>query len=354
MRAARLYGIGDIRISDEPVPVPEPGSSLIRVTAVGICGSDLHWYEDAGIGDAQLAAPLVPGHEFAGVITGGPRNGQRVAVDPALPCGVCEQCLGGNRNLCPFVGFSGHSTTDGALREYLTWPNDLLHALPDALSDPDGAMLEPLGVAVHAYDLGHVRIGSTVAVIGCGPIGLCLVQLARAGGATQVIAFDPLPHRRQAALRYGADLALTADPVDYQPALAEATHGRGADVGFEVAGNDDGVAVTLEAVRPGARVVLVGIPSSDTTTFSASTARRKGLSLIMARRMQETVYPRAIRLVERGAVDIRTMVTARFGLSRVEQAFRTAQTRDGLKVIVEADAQDDVLGVWGDVLSADE
>jgi L-iditol 2-dehydrogenase len=354
MRAARLHGIGDIRISDEPMPVAGSGTSLIKVTAVGICGSDLHWYEDAGIGDAQLTAPLVVGHEFAGVIEGGPRHGERVAVDPAIPCEVCEQCLAGNRNLCPYVRFSGHGSTDGALREYLTWPNDLLHPLPDELSDPDGAMLEPLGVALHAYDLGHVRIGSTVAVIGCGPIGLCLVQLARAGGATLVIASDPLEHRREAALRYGADAVFNADPEQYRPGMAEATQGRGVDVVFEVAGTDAAVAAAIEAARPGARVVLAGIPGNDQTTFSASGARRKGLSLIMVRRMKETVYPRAIQLVGRGLIDIRTMVTARFGLARAEQAFRTALAREGLKVIIEADTPDDVLGVWGEVLSADD
>jgi L-iditol 2-dehydrogenase len=354
MRAARLHGIGDIRIHDEPMPVPVPGTSLIKVTAVGICGSDLHWYEDAGIGDAQLAAPLVVGHEFAGVIEGGPRHGERVAVDPAIPCGVCESCLEGNRNLCPFVDFSGHGSTDGALREYLTWPSELLHSLPDELSDPDGAMLEPLGVALHAYDLGHVRIGSTVAVIGCGPIGLCLIQLARAGGATQVIASEPLAHRRAAAERYGADVVLGADPAEFATGVAEATGGRGADVVFEIAGTDEAVAAAIVAARPGARVVLGGIPGSNRTTFSASAARRKGLSLIMVRRMKESVYPRAIRLVSRGLIDVRTMVTGRFGLSRSEQAFRTAQARDGLKVVIEADAPDDVLGVWGEVLSADD
>jgi L-iditol 2-dehydrogenase len=349
-----LHGIGDIRVGDEPTPVAGPGSSLVRVTAVGICGSDLHWYEDGGIGDAQLAVPLVVGHEFAGVIEGGPRHGERVAVDPAIPCGVCEQCLAGNRNLCPYMHFAGHSDTDGGLREYLTWPTDLLHPLPEVISDADGAMLEPLGVALHAYDLAHVAIGSTVAVVGCGPIGLCLVQLARAGGATQIIASDPLAHRREAALRYGADVVLTADPHGFRTEIGAATGLRGVDVVFEVAGTDDAVGSALDAARPGARVVLVGIPGSDRTAFSASTARRKGLSLIMVRRMKESVYPRAIRLVERGLVDVRTMVTATFPLSRVEQAFRTAQARDGLKVVVGADVADDVLGVWGEVLGADD
>jgi L-iditol 2-dehydrogenase len=351
MRSARLHGIGDIRVEDEPTPTPGPGESLIKVTAVGICGSDLHWYEDAGIGDAKLTAPLVVGHEFAGVIEGGERHGERVAVDPADPCGVCEQCLEGNRNLCRFLRFAGHGGNDGALREYLAWPTELLHTLPETISDVDGAMLEPLGVALHAYDLGHVRMASTVAVIGCGPIGLCLVQLARAGGATLVIAADPLQHRREAALRYGADLALDAEPEQFAAAVAEATGGHGAQVVFEVAGTDEAVALSIEAAGPGARVVLAGIPGDDRTSFLASGARRKGLSLIMVRRMKESVYPRAIRLVGRGLVDVRTMVTARFGLSAVERAFRTAQAREGLKVVVEADLPDDVLGVWGEVLA---
>jgi len=351
MRSARLHGIGDIRLHDEPVPGPGPGTSLIRVTAVGICGSDLHWYAEAGIGDAQLGAPLVIGHEFAGVIEGGPRHGERVAVDPAIPCGVCEPCREGNRNLCPFIDFAGHGTTDGALREFLTWPDQLLHPLPDEITDADGAMLEPLGVALHALDLGHLRAGFTVAVIGCGPIGLCLIQLARAAGATTIVAADPLAHRRQAALQCGATVALAADPGSFGAGLREATAGRGVDVGFEVAGTDAAVALTIAAVRPGARVVLAGIPEDDRTTFSASGARRKGLSLVMVRRMNET-YPRAIRLLQRRAVDVSSLVTDRFPLSQVDQAFRVAQARTGLKVMVEADTPDDVLGVWGEVLSA--
>jgi L-iditol 2-dehydrogenase len=327
MRVARLHGVRDLRISDEPRPVPGDGESLIRVTAVGICGSDLHWYDEAGIGDARLRRPLVVGHEFAGVIEGGPRDGEAVAVDPAVPCGVCASCLEGNRNLCPFMRFSGHSDTDGAMREHLAWPTHLLHRLPPALSAADGAMLEPLGVALHAWDLGHVPLAASVAVVGCGPIGLCLVQLARAGGATRVVAVDPLAHRREAALRYGADEVL-AGGADVDGSIAAV------DVGFEVAGTDAALATTLDLVRPGARVVLTGIPDDDTTTFSASTARRKGLTLVMVRRMKETVYPRGIRLVERGLVDVRGLVSARYDLGDVAEAFRVAQTRDGLKVVV--------------------
>jgi len=334
MRAARLHGVGDLRVADEPVPAPGPGESLVRVTAVGICGSDLHWYAEAGIGDARLTRPLVIGHESAGVIEGGPRHGERVAIDPAIPCGHCERCLDGDRNLCPTVGFSGQGRIDGSLRQFIAWPSHLLHPLPDALSASDGAMLEPLGVGLHAYDLGHARPASTVVVIGAGPIGLCLLQLARAGGATRVLAADPLPHRAQAALRFGADGVLPTDPAGFAPALAEATDGHGADVVFEAAGGDPAVSLAIEAARPGARVVLAGIPDSDCTTFTASAARRKGLTLVLVRRMKE-VYPRTTRLVERGLVDVAGLVTHRYPLDDVEQAFGTAQAREGLKVIVE-------------------
>src|SRR5438477_6581856 len=204
MRAARLYGAGDLRVADEPEPAAEPGQELVRVTAVGICGSDLHWWDEAGIGDAVITSPLVLGHEAAGVIEAGPRRGARVAIDPAIPCGACRPCRDGYRNLCTRIRFAGHGSQDGAMREFMAWPDHLLHHLPDGITDAGGAVLEPLGVAIHALDLGHVRLGAAVAVVGCGPIGLLLTQVLRVAGAGPVPAFDPLPPRRAAAVRRSA------------------------------------------------------------------------------------------------------------------------------------------------------
>jgi L-iditol 2-dehydrogenase len=167
MKVVRLHAAGDVRPHEEPMPQPGPGESLVRVTAVGICGSDLHWFAEGAIGDAGFAQPLVLGHEFAGVT----EDGRRVAVDPAIPCGRCELCQAGHPNLCENQRFAGYSDTDGGLREYLAWPNRCLVPLPDALSDADGAMLEPLGIAVHAVDLAKIKPGMTVGVFGCGPIG---------------------------------------------------------------------------------------------------------------------------------------------------------------------------------------
>ena len=333
MQVARLHAPGDLRVTDEPVPATPPGTSLVRVTAVGICGSDLHWWAEAGIGDATLNQPLVLGHEAAGIIEDGPRRGERVAIDPAIPDETCPQCRAGYRNLCPQVRFAGHGSQDGALRDFLSWPSAQLVPLPDGLSDAAGAVLEPLGVAIHALDLGHLRIGAAAAVIGCGPIGLLLVQLLRAAGAAEVVAVDPLPHRREAAARAGADA--TADPAGASgPSGLHDLVGAGVDTAFEMAGTDGGVQLAMQAARPGGRVVLGGIPDDDWIRFPASAARRKGLTIAMVRRMNE-VYPRAIALAASGQVDLAAVVTDRFPLARAAGAFAVAARRGGLKVIIE-------------------
>jgi len=327
VRAARLHAVGDLRVADEPVPPAGPGMSLVRVTAVGICGSDLHWWDEGAIGDAKLTHPLVLGHEGAGVIADGPRSGERVAIDPAIPCETCRACRDGYRNLCYRIRFSGHGETDGMLREVMAWPSELLHPLPDGVSDADGALLEPLGVAIHSADLGHLPFGGTASVIGCGPIGLLLIGVLKAAGARSVLAVEPLAHRREAAARLGADQV-------YDPAAAAGLDGAGVDVAFEAAGNDEGVELAMASVRPGGRVVLAGIPGDDSIRFGASLARRKGLTIAMVRRMNE-VYPRAISLAGRGVVDLPSLVTGRYGLGEIGQAFSDGARRTGLKVIVE-------------------
>jgi L-iditol 2-dehydrogenase len=336
MRALRLHGVGDLRLADEPAPLPGPDEALVRVTAVGICGSDLHWYDESAIGEAVLTRPLVLGHEAAGVIVDGPRAGERVALDPQVPCGACETCAAGRGHLCPKVRFLGHSVTDGALRELLAWPAANLVPLPDTIDDVAGAMLEPLGVAIHALRLARVRPGDTVGIFGCGPIGLLLIQLARVAGATTIVATDRLPHRVEAARRLGAVAALVEDGTE-RGFLLHATAGRGVDAAIEVAGEDDAIETAIALARPAGTVVVAGIPAGDHSTIAASIARRKGLDLRFSRRMNR-VYPRAIALVEAGLVDVASLVTHRFPIADGEAAFRAAARRDGLKVVVEPSA----------------
>jgi L-iditol 2-dehydrogenase len=330
MNVMRLYGVGELRISNEPIPVPLPGEQLVRVTTVGICGSDLHWFIQSGIGDARLTRPLVLGHEFSGLT----ESGERVAVDPAIPCGKCEYCKQGNQNLCPEVRFAGHGSEDGALREYLAWDNQHCFQLPDLLTDEEGAMLEPLGVAIHAVDLAQIKPGMTVGVFGCGPIGLLIVQMARLAGATNVIATDIFPHRVQAARAFGANHTYQVDNRLPDELVREASGGRGVDVAFDAAGTQNAVDDAFAAVIPGGKVILVGIPDDDKTSFSASTARRKGLTIKMVRRMKFT-YPRAIDLVVHQRVNVLSLITHRFPLAQAQEAFMTASRRDGLKVMVQ-------------------
>jgi L-iditol 2-dehydrogenase len=335
MDVLRLHDVGDLRLHPEPVPQPGPGEVLLRVSAVGICGSDLHWFGEASIGDAQISDPLVLGHEFSAVVEqpGSDLHGQLVAVDPAIPCLRCEYCLGGDPNLCENLHFAGHGLDDGALREYLTWPEDNLFLLPESLNAEEGALLEPLGVALHAIDLGNILPGSAVGVFGVGPIGLMVVQLARLAGASEILVTDRLEPRLKVAHSMGATKSFLVRDDWEMGEVCDATGGRGVDVAFEVAGENHAIETAIAALKPGGKVILVGIPSEDQTTFTASTARRKGLAILLSRRMKFT-YPRAIQLVEDGLVDLSSLVTHRFPLTDFELAFETANRRDGLKVIV--------------------
>jgi len=331
VRSARLHGARDLRLHDEPSPVPGTGEVLVRVEAVGLCGSDLHWFEEGGIGGTSISRALVPGHEFAGRTA----DGRLCAVDPAMHCGHCRLCVEGHPNLCPEVRFAGHGSVDGALRECLAWPERNLIPLPEGFSAADGAMLEPLGVAIHAVDLAHVRAGDSVGVFGCGPIGLFCLQVARAAGAGRLLATDlaSRPHRLEAARATGATV-FAAEGGREAAAVAAAAGGLGLDVAIECAGVQAAVDAAVESVRPGARVVLAGIPSDERTSIRAAAARRKGLTVAFSRRMKQ-VYPRAIALVQAGRVDLRPVVSHRFPLAQAARAFELAASRQGLKVLVE-------------------
>jgi L-iditol 2-dehydrogenase len=331
VKVARLHGARDVRIHDEPRPTASPGKVLVRVEAVGLCGSDLHWFEGGGIGGTKIARPLVPGHEFAGRC----EDGRLVAVDPAIPCGHCLLCIEGHPNLCPSVRFAGHGADDGALREWMSWPEECLFPLPEGFTAADGAMLEPLGVALHTLDLAHLRTGASVGVFGCGPIGLFALQVAKLAGAARLVATD-LPsraHRLAAARALGAEVFAAEDGREAH-AIVDAVGGLGLDAAIEAAGTAEAVDAAVETVRPGARVVIAGIPAERRTSVRASSARRKGLTIAFVRRMKH-VYPRAIALAAAGRVDLRSGVSHRFPLAEAGRAFALAAAREGLKVLIE-------------------
>ena len=216
----------------------------------------------------------------------------------------------------------------------MAWSEKSLFPIPDSISDADGAMLEPLGIAIHAVDLGKLKTGMTVGVFGCGPIGLLIIQMAKLSGAANIIATDKLTHRVEAAKSFGASEAFLVGDDSGLSVIQAAINGREVDVAFEAAGKQDAVDDAFAAVTSGGKVVLAGIPDGDKTSFSASTARRKGLTIKLVRRMKHT-YPRAIELVSKGLVDVHSIVTHRFPLEQSAEAFRVAQRREGLKIIIE-------------------
>lgn len=336
MLALRLHPDRQLRLHDEPIPDPGPGEVLVQVTAVGLCGSDRHWVVDGGIGDAVLEAPLILGHEFAGIVATGALRGRRVAVDPAVSCEVCEPCRTGAPNLCLDIRFAGHGRTDGALRESLAWPETNLFPLPDHLDDAEGALIEPLAVAIHGIDLGRVEPDQTVAVVGCGPIGLLMVALSRLAGASRIVATDPQRHRREAASALGATHAIEAvgSPDDGAAVLAT-TGGRGCDVVFEASGEAAAVECAVTSARPGGQVVLLGIPPDDRTALTASVARRKGLTLRLSRRSTPDTFRRAVEVATGRSIDLASLVTLRVPLAQGTTAFEALVRRDGIKAIIE-------------------
>ena len=307
MKAVKLFGPEDLRLVDVPMPPgPGTGEALIQVNAVGICGSDLHMYGTGAIGYTKIESPFTLGHEFMGEVLevgnsahGGFGNpltlGQRVAVEPAVACGACEVCEAGHPNLCPDHYFYGVYPTQGALSEQLVVPAKNCFPIPEGISDGGGTLLETLGVAIHAVDLAKLKVAKTVAVIGCGPVGLLISRLAVVSGAGQVYAFDKFAWRSELALKWGVTKAWAIASERESDLLLEATDGRGADVVIEAAWADHSIDEAMKMATYGGRVVLVGIPPDDKAVFTHSMARRKGLTIMMARRMKHT-YPRAIRM----------------------------------------------------------
>ncbi len=334
MRAVRLYGARDFRLERMPHPrKPRTGEVLVGIRAVGICGSDLHLYTSGGIGSIRTEQPLIPGHEFMGkVMAIGPRSigadgsaltiGQRVAVEPHIPCHHCEWCEAGNPNLCPNHRFLGVPPNDGALCEFLLVPARQCFVLPKSISDGAGALLEPLGVALHAVDLAKIKLGNTVVVAGGGPIGLMIGRLAILAGAKIVIVVDPLAHRTALARQWGVTHALTTKMESAVDRVRKITGPRGADVVFEVAWAGTALPACLQVAGPGTKVVLVGIPDDDDCRFVHSEARRKGLTLLFSRRMKQ-VYPRAIKLTEgrKPKIALDELISHQFSLSQTAKAF---------------------------------
>ena len=341
MKALVLHKTRDLRVDDVAKPKAGPGQVLVRVRAVGLCGSDVHYFTHGRIGDQVVTAPIIMGHEGAGEVAAlGPgvtdlKVGQRLALEPANPCGRCEFCRTGRQNLCQEVKFCATPPYDGLMCEFAALERHQCIPIPDAMSWDEAAMLEPLQVGVHATNLMGVRAGETVAVVGVGCIGLGCMEMARISGAGRIIVTDNLDYRLKLARKLGADDGVNAAKTDPAEAVKELTGGRGADLVFECTNRAGGAPQAYDLAGVGGRVCLVGIPEEDDIVLNTHRPRRKELAIQYVRRSRHAAA-QAISLVASGRLDVKSWVTHRVPLADAVSAFEmVADYRDKvLKAVI--------------------
>ena len=327
MHAAVLQRQGVITLETLPVPEPAAGQVQVKVEAVGICGSDVHYYEHGRIGPYVVDHPLVLGHELSGTITAaGPgvdpaRVGQRVAVEPQAPCRTCAQCKAGRYNLCPEIKFFATPPVDGAFTEYVVVPADFAFELPGSISFEAGALIEPLSVGLWACQKAGITAGSRVLIAGAGPIGVITAQVARALGASEVVISDLNAQRLQFALEHGATRVLDAGG-----------HPLEADAFIDASGAEPAIRAGIMHVAPAGRVVLVGM-GADEITLPVSWIQNRELVLTGVFRYANT-WPAAISLLQRGLVDMDALVTGKFTLAEAEAALAAGREPGAMKAVL--------------------
>ncbi len=330
MKALVLNGPLDLELNNVPDPgAPGPGQVRVDIKSVGVCGSDVHYYEHGRIGDFVVNEPMVLGHEAAGVIeavgegVGSLAPGDVVAMEPGVPCGACRECRIGRYNLCKDVRFWATPPHDGVLAEFALHPAAMTYKLPAGMTADEGALMEPLAVGVHACNRGGVGPGCVVAVNGAGPIGCVTLMAALAYGASQVVVADVLPDRLERARELGAEMVVDAGSKSLAGAVMSLTGGRGADIGIECSGHPGGPQTLVDAAAPGGRVVLVGM-GPQPTSLDIVAAMVKEVDLATVFRYAHN-YPTAIDLTASGRIPVAQLVTDRFSLDEAVAAFKFAR-----------------------------
>jgi L-iditol 2-dehydrogenase len=317
MRAAVLTRPGEVVLEERATPSPGPREVLVEITSVGVCGSDVHYYEHGRIGPHIVREPLILGHESAGRVAAVGADvtkhttGDRVTLEPGVPCGRCSECRAGRYNLCPDVVFFATPPVDGTFAEYVVIHEDFAFALPDSLSDDVGALMEPLSVGIWACRKAGVTAGDRVLVTGAGPIGLLAMQVALAFGATQVEVADVNEARLALAARTGATRTLISGRDE--PATA--------DTLIECSGHPAALSAGIAALRPAGTAVLVGMGPGDTGEVPLSLIQGRELWLTGTFRYANT-YPTAIALAASGRVDLEAIITGHYGLEGAEDALK--------------------------------
>lgn len=342
MKSAALTALHTLEIQEVPLP-PEPGHGqvLVRLRAVGLCGSDMHWYLEGCVGHNPAIYPMVLGHEPVGdVVAVGPgagthQIGQMVSVEPTVSCGHCLFCLTGRHNNCVHGVFMGGPTSEGFFREFALVPARNADVVPATLTPIQASLIEPTAVIVHLLELVKIKVGDTVAVLGSGPIGLLAAIMARYAGASRVIIADRVGHRLQLAKRLGLDETVDMRSQSVLDAVMDLTSGRGADLVLDAAGAPETIQAGIEMTRPSGQFVLVGIPSNKLFPVDLHTAMAKELRIQTIKRSNHKGRE-AMELIQDGRIP-ESIITHRLSLERTPEAFDLVEHyRDGVgKVVIE-------------------
>jgi len=329
-------------IDEFEIPDCKDDEVLIRIRAIGVCGSDAHYFLDGRIGDQIVPEKFIIGHEASGeiVATGkhvkSVKEGDRVVVEPGISCGKCEFCITGRPNLCPYVKFLGTPPVYGAFRQYIVMPEKNVIKLPDSLSFAEGTLAEPLAIALYGVRLANFLAGDSIAILGAGPIGLSVLFCCRTGGARQIFVTEIIEQRAEMAKKLGADEIYLANRQDIVKAINEKTNNRGVDIAFECAGEQQTIKQMIDIAAIGGKAVIFGIPAEDEVCFDPHLSRRKQLPIFAVRRSAFTTEA-ALALMCKSHIKFSSIITHKFPLDKIQNALEIVSTRsDGvIKAIIE-------------------
>jgi len=325
-KVAQLVEVKKIEMSERPMPVAGKGEVVVKLSYCGICGSDMHFYQFGSIGKKVAPFPFILGHECSGYVveTGdGVRNlkvGDRVALEPGVPCGTCEMCRKGLYNLCPDVHFLAAPPYDGALRNYIAYPENMCFKMPDNMTLQEGAMIEPLAVGMHAAERGGVSMGQSVCILGCGTIGIMTLLSCIARGATKIIVSDLVDNRLKKALAFGANVVVNPKTENLEEQVMKMTNGSGCDVVFETAGSPYTMVDTWKYVKRGGVITLVGNITKD-VPYSFLEISRKEVDIRPVFRYRN-LYPVLLEAVSTGKINLKQIAPREFPFEESDEAFR--------------------------------
>ena len=325
MKTAVMKAIGKIELEEREIPQPKEGEVLIKIGYVGICGSDVHYFETGAIGDFVVKPPFVLGHEAAGTVVAlgegvdSLKKGDRVAMEPGKTCGHCEFCRTGRYNLCPDVQFFATPPYDGVFQEYVAYDASMCFRLPDNVSLMEGALIEPLAVGFHAANQGGAHIGQKAVVFGSGCIGLMCLLALKAEGVTEVYVVDVIDKRLEKAMELGAAGVINSSKEDAVERIMELAGGYGVDLAIDTAGADVTINQGIRMVKPGGTIVCVGYSRSGKVTLDMSVALNKEITFRTVFRYRH-IYPMAIAAVSSGLINLRNVVTDTFTLDEIQEA----------------------------------